>query len=99
MGLRRAGVIKLFAIESALLGMLGSVVGLVITVIVYYGVETAKPTWIPPMVSRPVRWEIPLVPDYLVFTFFFLSILTMAAAILPARRAARASIVDALGHI
>ncbi len=99
MGLRRSGVMKLFAIESALLGVLGSVVGLAVTVGVYFAVETAEPTWIPPMVARAVRWEIPLVPDYLVFTFFFLSVLTMAAAILPARRASRVSIVDALGHI
>jgi putative ABC transport system permease protein len=99
MGLRRTGVIKLFAIESCLLGTLGSAAGVMITVAVWWAVEAAAPTWIPPMVARPVRWEIPLVPHYLLFTFFFLSLLTMAAAILPARRAARASIVDALGHI
>ena len=99
MGLRRAGVVKLFAIESASLGVLGSTAGLMISVAVYFVVEAAKPTWVPPMVARSVRWEIPLVPEYLVFTFFFLSLLTMAAAILPAQRASHVSIVDALGHI
>lgn len=98
MGLRRTGVIKVFAIESALLGIIGCLIGFAISVGVSYAVDVLKPMWVPPMVARSVRWQILLVTDYLVVTFAFLSFLTMVAAILPARRAARASIVDSLGH-
>lgn len=99
MGLRRTGVIKLFGIESALLGIIGSSLGLAVTVGVWWAVETLEPTWVPPMVARSVRWQVLLVPHYLISTFVFLALLTMGAAIFPARRAARASIVDSLGHV
>nr|AHZ46168.1 ABC transporter permease [uncultured bacterium 12-5D] len=98
MGLRRLGVIKVFAIESALLGIIGCIVGLAVTVGVWYAVEILRPMWVPPMVARQVRWQILLVPEYLIVTFLFLALLTMGAAIFPARRAARAGIVDSLGH-
>jgi putative ABC transport system permease protein len=98
MGLKRRGVVKLFSLESAFLGLFGSFVGLVITVGVWWLVQLLKPMWVPPMVGFKVRLQIMLVPEYLVVTFIFLAFLTMAAAILPARRAARASIVDSLGH-
>ncbi|MEM8953415.1 MAG: FtsX-like permease family protein [Verrucomicrobiota bacterium] len=98
MGLKRRGVVKLFSLESAFLGLLGSAVGLVITVGVWWIVQLLKPMWVPPMVGFKVRLQIMLVPEYLLVTFVFLALLTMAAAILPARRAAHASIVDSLGH-
>lgn len=98
MGLRRRGVIKVFAIESVLLGVIGCLIGLALAVGVWWAVEMLRPTWVPPMVAREVRWQILLVPKYLIVTFCFLAVLTMFAAIFPARRAARAGIVDALGH-
>jgi putative ABC transport system permease protein len=98
MGLKRRGVVKLFSLESAFLGLLGSFVGLIITLGVWWLVQLLKPMWVPPMVGFKVRLQIMLVPEYLVVTFVFLALLTMAAAILPARRAARASIVESLGH-
>jgi len=99
MGLKRRGVLRMFSIESALLGVLGSALGVLITLLVWYLVQVLEPHWIPPSIGFSIRWEILLVPRYLVAAFAFLAVLTMAAALMPAHRAARSPIVDALGHV
>lgn len=98
-GLKRGGVIKLFGVESALLGIIGALIGLGITYGFSYAVQTISPEWEPPVTARSVVWEIRLVPIYLAITSTLLVIFTALAAIAPARRAARQSIVDALGHV
>jgi putative ABC transport system permease protein len=100
LGLKRAGVVKLFAIESLLMGVAGSLLGLVITLIVWYAIKVIEPTWVPPQITKRVPWEVFLVPGYLAASFFSLIILSTLAAMAPARRAAyRKSIVDALGYV
>ncbi|MCB1063230.1 MAG: ABC transporter permease [Verrucomicrobiae bacterium] len=98
-GLKRPGVIRLFGIESALLGLIGAFLGLLITVSFSLIVAAAKPLWNPPLTTRAVIWQIKLVPDYLILTFVLLVIFTFLAAIMPARRAAWRGIVDSLGHV
>jgi putative ABC transport system permease protein len=98
-GLKRPGVIRLFCIESAFLGLIGAMIGLAITVAFSLAVDRIQPTWEPPMVARAVVWQILLVPGYLLFSFLMLVAFTFAAAFLPSRRAARQRIVDALGHV
>ena len=58
-----------------------------------------QPTWVPPTVTKRVPLEIYIVPEYIVLSLVFLIILAIIAAVLPARRAARMSIIDALGHV
>ena len=98
-GLKRPGVVRLFGIESALLGLIGASLGLLITVAFSLTVEIAKPLWNPPLTTRAVIWQIKLVPDYLVLSFTLLVLFTFLAAIMPARRAAWRGIVDSLGHV
>ncbi len=98
LGLKRPGVIGLFALESGLLGFIGATLGLIITVGFSMMIASIEPKWEPPMIARAVVWEIRLVPAYLLGSFVVLVLLTFAAAILPARRAACAGIVDSLGH-
>lgn len=98
-GLKQPGVIWLFSIESALLGIMGAFSGLVITVAIALLVRVVRPTWEPPVTSREIVWEIHLVPAYLLTTFVLLVIFTSLAAIAPARRAAKQRIVDSLGHV
>jgi putative ABC transport system permease protein len=43
--------------------------------------------------------EVYLVPAYMVITLCFLVILSVIVSIIPARKAARGGIVDALGHV
>lgn len=99
MGLKQRAVVRMFAIESALLGVVGCALGLIITIAVWFAVQILEPRWIPPSIGFSVRWEVLLVPEYLVMSFVALALLALAAAVLPARRAARTSIVDALGHV
>ncbi len=99
LGMRRGRIVLLFALESAALGIVGSLVGVVLTLAVWFGVRLAEPTWVPPIITARIPLEIHLVPEYLVGAFFFLLALAMISATFPARRAARQEIVDALGHV
>lgn len=99
LGLKQPGVIRLFGIESALLGIIGAITGLILTVGLALLVEVVQPTWEPPVTAREIVWEIRILPDYLLATFLLLVFFTSLAAIAPARRAAKQSIVDSLGHV
>lgn len=99
MGLKRRGVVQLFAVESLLLGCFGSLLGLLFTFAGWGAVQLLKPTWAPPGLSnRFVIW-IEWVPSTLVISFIFMLLLCLVASLIPARRAARQNIVDALGHV
>jgi len=99
LGLKQPGVVLLFGIESALLGIIGAITGLILTVALALTVAAVKPTWEPPVTAREIVWEIRILPDYLLVTFLLLVLFTSLAAIAPARRAAKQSIVDSLGHV
>ncbi len=99
LGLKRRGIVRLFAIESAMLGILGSVLGLVFTLISWVLVKILEPTWEPPIITQQLPLEIHLVSKYMVLSSLLLIILSVGAASVPARRAAHQGIVDALGHV
>ena len=99
LGLKRRGVSLLFAIEGAMLGFLGTIFGIILNVIVWAIIRAAHPTYIPPGISTPVPLIVNLVPQAMLFLMVFLVLLSLAAAILPARRAAKQNVVDALGHV
>lgn len=97
-GLKRSGVIRLFAAEGALLGFGGVALGSLITVVICTLIYTCNPTWTPPTLGRAVPLEIRLEPVCLFLTGIALVLLTLAASIVPARRASNQGIVEALGH-
>ncbi|MCE5333338.1 MAG: FtsX-like permease family protein [Desulfobacteraceae bacterium] len=100
LGLKRSGVVKLFVIESVVMGTAGSILGMVVTLIAWLAIRIAEPTWVPPQITRSVPLEVFLVPSYLVISFFSLVLLSALAATVPAKRAAYGkSIVDALGYV
>lgn len=99
LGLKRKGVLLLFAIESSLLGFCGMIGGILLTFIGWWGVDFFKPTWTPPGMTRRVPLMIDFVPEYMVYSFLFLMALCLMASLIPARRAARQNVVDALGHV
>lgn len=99
LGLKRRGVILLFAIESSLLGILGAVGGILLTLLGWWVVDFLKPTWTPPGITRRVPLMVDFVPDFMVYSFLFLTALCLIASLLPARRAARQNVVEALGHV
>jgi len=99
LGLKRRGVGFLFAVEGAMIGLLGSILGIVLNVGVWAIIRAVKPTYIPPGVSTPVSLIVNLAPQAMLILAVFLIVLSLIAAILPARRAARQNVVDALGHV
>ncbi len=99
LGLKRKGVIFLFGVEGALLGVLGSITGFLATFLVWALIKLQHPMWTPPTIAREVPLEVPMVPAYLAITTVFLVLLTLAAAIIPARKASKTGIVEALGHV
>jgi putative ABC transport system permease protein len=99
LGVKRRGIVGLFAVESALLGAFGSLLGAVLTAGAVLGVRLAQPTWIPPNIPKRVPLEIHLVPEYLLLSFACLVLLAVVAGAVPARRASRMPIIDALGHV
>jgi putative ABC transport system permease protein len=99
LGLRRAGVIRLFAMEGMLIGAGGALAGMILSFIVWLFIKIQSPVWTPPTIGRKVPLEIGLVPEYLFMTTIFLIVLTFAAAVIPARRASGQGIVEALGHV
>ncbi len=99
LGLKRYGVKFLFATEGVLLGLLGSIAGGLIFFAVYSIIIATHPTYIPPASSNPVPLRVDLVWPALAMSVVFMAMLSFAAAFVPARRSARMTIVDALGHI
>jgi putative ABC transport system permease protein len=99
LGLKRMDVKALFATEGALLGILGSSLGFVFFFAVYAMITAAHPTYVPPGSSNPVPLQVDLVWPMLGRSVLSLAALALLAAYVPARRSARMSIVDALGHI
>ena len=101
MGVKRNGIALQFLLEGMILGLIGATVGIVIGAIAGNIVNHAGLIWHPPGQAYPT----PLVVRTKGTGFLQLGIWTglgaMAtlAAWIPARRAARMKIVDALGHI
>lgn len=98
-GLKRRGIIRLFAIESGLLAIIGSAIGVGLTLLSWVGIQILRPTWTPPHISTEIPLEIYLAPDYMIVSLLFLFLLSLAAATFPAKKAASMNIVDALGHV
>jgi putative ABC transport system permease protein len=99
LGLKRRGASLLFAMEGGLLGLFGSFIGLVLHVSTWAIIRAFSPTYTPPGASTPVPLIVNLVPQTMFVLMLFLIFLSLLAAIIPARRAAKQNVVDALGHV
>lgn len=98
LGVKRQGIVGLFALESLMLGAFGAVLGVVLNLAVLGAVGYFQPTWVPPQVSRQIPLQIYLVPDYWLYSVLLLLCLSLLSALLPARKAARMVIVGALAY-
>lgn len=98
-GLRRSGVIRLFVTEAALLVLLGCIAGLVVTLATRAGINLAGISYVPPNSTAPVPLLVDLDLARILITAVMMALVAALAAWLPARRAARQPIIDALGHV
>lgn len=98
-GLRRAGVVRLFTAESLLLSSFGCVTGLLVALLVRYGVNHAGISYTPPNNAAPTLLLVDLDVTRIILTFILMVAVGTLAAYLPARRAARQQIIESLGHV
>lgn len=98
-GLKRSGVVRLFTTESMLLTLIGCLTGLLITLVVRWSINLADISYVPPNSVSPVPLLVDLDGSRVAFTFVLMALVGTLAAYLPARRAARKDIIDALGHV
>jgi putative ABC transport system permease protein len=98
-GLRRRGVIGLFVAEAAVLVLLGCIAGLLLTLGVRYGINVADISYVPPNQTSRVPLLVDLDTARIAFTALMLAVVGALAAWMPARRAAKQPIIDALGHV
>jgi len=98
-GLKRSGVIRLFTMESMLLTLLGCVTGLLIALLVRWGINLVNISYVPPNSASPVPLLVDMDVGRTVFTFILMGLVGTLAAYMPARRAAKKDIIDALGHV
>jgi putative ABC transport system permease protein len=101
MGVRRRGIRRQFVVEGAMLGAIGSTLGLVLAVIVAAVVNHTGLTWNPPASVNfiPLRLELFGRPVLVIGTWLGLILVATIAALIPANRAAKLPVVDALRHV
>jgi putative ABC transport system permease protein len=101
LGIRRAGIRSQFTVEGVLIGTIGATIGAALALAIAALVNHSGLTWIPPgnATAVPLRLDVagraPLVGG----AWLGLAIVTTLAALLPANRAARLPVVDALRHV
>ncbi len=98
-GLKRGGVVRLFTAEALLLTLLGCAVGVAITFAVRYGINVAHISYTPPNSASAVPLLVDVDAGRTLFTAMMMLLVGTLAAYLPARRAARQPVIDALGHV
>lgn len=98
LGVKRRGIVFLFSLESQLLAGAGTLLGIALTLLIVGLVGWLQPTWVPPQLARRVPLEIHLVPEFWLISAGILMHLSMLCAYLPARKAARMPITNALGY-
>jgi putative ABC transport system permease protein len=101
LGLRRVGVRRMFVLEGAMLGALGGTAGVVLGQLVALVFNLTGATWTPPGQAAPVPLEVLTthVGGLLAGVWVVLVVTATVAAVVPANRAARLKIVDALRHV
>jgi len=101
MGVRRSGIRLQFTLEGFFIGAIGAAIGAALAVMIAALVNGAALTWIPPGNSHPVPLRIDILghPGLLIGAWIGLVVVATVAALMPANRGARLSVVDALRHV
>lgn len=100
MGVRRLGIRGQFVLEGMFLGMLGAASGILLGTLLALWFNHADIMYTPPGQARPVPIRL-LVTDFplLLHIWIGLTVIATLGALIPANRAARMKVVDALRHV
>lgn len=101
MGVRRSGIRHQFLIEGWLLGVIGATLGLILAAVAATLVNHSGLTWTPPGQAStvPLRVLTTGVAPLNIGVWLGLVVMATIAAFIPANRAARLPVVDALRHV
>jgi len=99
-GLRRSGIREMFMVEGMLLGVAGSILGIIVALILAFLINHGGITWTPPgrvdAVPLTVRVWGETLP--MIGVIIGLTLVTVVSSWIPSRRGARINIVTALRH-
>jgi putative ABC transport system permease protein len=100
-GLRRGGIRAMFLGEGLLLGCFGAALGVAAAVGSAWAINAVGLTWLPPGRVEPIELAIRVANEYGMVGFSAVGVIVVAvlSALLPATRAARMNIVEALRHV
>lgn len=100
-GLRRSGIRRLFVCEALLLGLIGALLGVAVSLVLAWLINHSGLTWLPPGQSDRVPLTVRVWGEtgMLLGTAAGLTLVAVLSAWWPARRAGKMVIVDALRHV
>ena len=100
-GLRRGGILRLFVIEGALLGLGGAILGVVLALVLSVIINSIGLPWLPPGNVEMVPFTVNVWGEnrMLLGTTLGLICVATVSAWWPAYRAARLDVVEALRHV
>jgi len=99
MGLRRSMIRRYFVLEGSIIGVVGASLGVVLAYLATYIINQVGLMWSPP--NTAVETQLVLSMDSIamvVFIWLFLVLVSTVSSLLPAIRASKMAIVDALRH-
>lgn len=101
LGVRRSGVSQMFLLEGLLIGAIGTALGVLVALGLAALVNSTGLSWTPPGQVDPIPLVIHLANDdtLIAGTWIGLTLIAALSAVLPALKAARLPVVDALRHI
>ena len=99
-GLRRSGIRNMFMVEGMLLGLAGSLHGILVAVILAFLINHGGVTWTPPGRLDPVSLTVRVwgEPTPMIGVVIALTLVTLISSWIPSRRGASINIVSALRH-
>jgi putative ABC transport system permease protein len=99
-GVKKRGINRQFVSEGMILGLVGATVGILLGLLAAFAINHAGLTWQPPASAEaiPLRVRTRDLGALIGGIWSVLVVMSVIAAWIPARRAARMTIVTALGH-
>ena len=98
-GMQRSYIVRLFIIEGGLLAIIGGGIAVMLTYVLSTLINTSNITYTPPNGSEEVGLFLLILPINLIVTFLFMSFMVVLASRMPAKRAAKMPVVEALTHV
>lgn len=101
MGVRRSGIHRQFLLEGAILGVIGASAGILLGKVLTYVINRANIQYTPPGNADPIQLYLLNQGTETLMAEIWVVLVIMAtlASIIPANRAARMKVVDALRHV